>query len=119
MKREGLLPAHGLLRVGSVSYDKEVVLLLHDWYHRTAKETVNWFESIRSLGKEVCTVLQYNSRYKFVMLTVRNSLFQIMSSLTACSHLTANDPFAKLFAINQKAQDRDCAWMRIKSIDCG
>ncbi|KIM91323.1 multicopper oxidase [Piloderma croceum F 1598] len=52
MKREGLLPTHGLLRVGSVSYDEEVVLLLHDWYHRTAKETINWFESIRSLGKE-------------------------------------------------------------------
>jgi hypothetical protein len=109
MKREGFLPTDGLLRVGSVSYDEEVVLLLHDWYHRTAKETINWFESVRSLGKEVCTILQYNSRYKFIMLTVRNSLFQTMSSLTASSHLIANDLFAKLCAINQKAQDRDCA----------
>jgi len=118
MKREGLLPAHGL-RVGSVSYDKEVVLLLHDWYHRTAKETVNWFESIRSLGKEVCTVSRYNPRYKFIVLTVRNSLFQTMSFLTACRHLIAKNLFAKLSAINQKAQGRDCTWMQIKPIDCG
>jgi hypothetical protein len=69
LKREDHLvaPTNGLLRVGSVIYDKEIVLLLHDWYHRTNQETIAWFESVRSLAKEVSRVLQYKL---FVVLTM-------------------------------------------------
>jgi FtsP/CotA-like multicopper oxidase with cupredoxin domain len=49
-------PTNGLLRVGSIVYDKEIVLLLHDWYHRTAQETIDWFQSIRSQAREVSTM---------------------------------------------------------------
>ena len=62
VKRAGHTPTQGLLRVGSVIYEKEIVLLLHDWYHRTAKETIDWFESVRSRGMEVCAGLQYRSK---------------------------------------------------------
>jgi hypothetical protein len=49
----GSLPPNNTMRVGSMEYDEDIVLLLHDWYHRTAEETLRWFKSERSLGREV------------------------------------------------------------------
>ncbi|KAF3920205.1 Laccase-2 [Arthrobotrys entomopaga] len=33
-------------------YDKEIVLLISDWYHRTAKEAMAWYMSAVSFGNE-------------------------------------------------------------------
>jgi FtsP/CotA-like multicopper oxidase with cupredoxin domain len=43
------------ISVGSVEYDDEVVLMLHDWYHVDAEETLKWFQLPRSEGGEVCS----------------------------------------------------------------
>lgn len=35
------------------SYDKEIVLMIGDWYHRTAKDVANWYLWWGSRGYEV------------------------------------------------------------------
>lgn len=66
-KNELYPSASALLQVGSVFYDEEVVLLLHDWYHRSAQETIDWFQSIRSLANEVSA--SGECEHPFVVLT--------------------------------------------------
>lgn len=34
-------------------YDKEIVLMIGDWYHRTAKDVANWYLWWGSRGYEV------------------------------------------------------------------
>jgi FtsP/CotA-like multicopper oxidase with cupredoxin domain len=34
-------------------YEKEVLLLVGDWYHRSAEEVLGWYTSIRGFGNEV------------------------------------------------------------------
>lgn len=36
-------------------YEKEVLLLVGDWYHRSAEEVLSWYTSVRGFGNEVRT----------------------------------------------------------------
>jgi FtsP/CotA-like multicopper oxidase with cupredoxin domain len=42
-----------VVRVGDLYYDEELVILLQDWYHRTADETLAQFQNPDSRGREV------------------------------------------------------------------
>lgn len=36
-------------------YEKEVLLLIGDWYHRSATEVLDWYMSVRAFKNEVCS----------------------------------------------------------------
>lgn len=37
------------------NYEKEVLLLVGDWYHRSASEVLDWYMSVRAFKNEVCS----------------------------------------------------------------
>ena len=39
----------------SYTYEKEVLLLIGDWYHRSASEVLDWYMSVRAFKNEVCS----------------------------------------------------------------
>lgn len=40
--------------VARYRYEKEVLLLIGDWYHRSASEVLNWYMSVQGAKNEVC-----------------------------------------------------------------
>lgn len=62
-------------------YEKEVLLLIGDWYHRDARQVLDWYMSVRGFKNEVCFVLRlpYPRRYSRRPLTP-SSLRQTRSS---------------------------------------
>lgn len=47
---------------GKHEYQKEVLLLTGDWYHRPAEEILAWYTSVRAFGNEACALLLLTSR---------------------------------------------------------
>jgi FtsP/CotA-like multicopper oxidase with cupredoxin domain len=44
--------------VRDLAYDKEVLLLVGDWYHRSAKDVLDWYIDPGNFGNEVRCVIQ-------------------------------------------------------------
>lgn len=53
----GLFSRHGSTDSAKHHYDKELLLLVGDWYHRTAVEVLAWYMRAGSFGNEVSDVL--------------------------------------------------------------
>lgn len=42
----------------SYGYDKEILLLIGDWYHRPAEEVLSWYLRAGSYGNEVSVLVR-------------------------------------------------------------
>ena len=49
----GLLPGTGAVHPRRHEYDREVLLLIGDWYHRSAEQVLAWYMRAGSYGNEV------------------------------------------------------------------
>jgi len=62
-------PAISQSKAVEYSYEQEILLLIGDWYHRSADEVLAWYTSVRGFGNEV--------RIHFLSRTYPNRIFNV------------------------------------------
>ena len=56
------LASNTLSQTPGFSYDKEVLLLIGDWYHRPAQDVLDWYTDPGNFGNEVRSSLRIQER---------------------------------------------------------
>lgn len=77
----GLIVHNPMRNEGDIfSYDKELLLMIGDWYHKPSQKALDFFMSASSTGNEVCTCT--HAMYSHIGATADH--------LQACSRLSSH-----------------------------
>ncbi len=78
--------AASLVESSRYDYDEEALLLVGDWFHASAEETLEWYTSFEHLGNEpVPDSLLLNGRGRF------NCSLAVLARPVACRHVAESD----------------------------
>ncbi|RDL29994.1 uncharacterized protein BP5553_10621 [Venustampulla echinocandica] len=101
-------PSAGKTEMEEYGYERDVLLLIGDWYHRTAGEVLDWYTSVRGFGNEpVPDSLLVNGVGRFICSMA------VPARPVECSDITIDGISALL------GSNKDLALTRLRVVNVG